>query len=144
MLLKSASAGDSKSRVVIVSAPPEEIVKKVPSVPLFDQVTVSLAVKVNTEVDASGIEMELVAPVADDGPVIVGAVVSGTYLIRMTPEPPAPGVPPSQQPEPPPPPPLFTPPDWPVLFPSTAAPPPPSPPAPAVVEVVEPPPPPAK
>jgi hypothetical protein len=52
-------------------------VKKDPSVPLFDQKTVSLAEKVKTDVAVSGIEIELVAPVAKEGPVIVGEVVSG-------------------------------------------------------------------
>ena len=61
----------------MVKAPPDEIVKKEPSVPLFDHVTDSFAVKVWTTVAVSAIEIELVAPVADDGPVIVGAVVSG-------------------------------------------------------------------
>jgi hypothetical protein len=71
------SAGDSKLREVIVTTPPAEIEKKELSVPLLDQVTDSLAVKVWTDVEFSEIEIELVAPVAEDGPVIVGAVTSG-------------------------------------------------------------------
>jgi hypothetical protein len=71
------SAGDSKLREVIVTTPPAEIVKNDPSVPLFDHVTDSLAVNVWTEVEFSEIEIALVAPVADEGPVIVGAVESG-------------------------------------------------------------------
>jgi hypothetical protein len=78
VLLFPTSTGDSKSLGVTVKTPPADVIeKKEPSVPLFDQVTDSLAVKVWTAVAVSAIEIELVAPVADDGPVIVGAVVSG-------------------------------------------------------------------
>jgi hypothetical protein len=74
VLLAPESAGDSKSRAVIVRSPFDAIEKKDPSVPLFDHVTDSFAVKVCTAVEFSAIDFAEVAPVADEGPVIVGAV----------------------------------------------------------------------
>ena len=77
MLLLPTSAGDSKSLGVTVKTPPADVIEKnEPSVPLFDHVTDSLAVKVCRAVAVSGIEIVLVAPFAPDGPVIVGEVWS--------------------------------------------------------------------
>jgi hypothetical protein len=83
----------SKSRAVTVRAPDELIVKKAASVPDLDHVTDSFAEKVWTAVVFSEIDIELVEPVADDGPVIVGAVWSGVYLMMTTPVPPKPPLP---------------------------------------------------
>ena len=78
-----ASALLSKSRAVIVSAPDElPIVKKAPSVPDFVHVTVSLAVNVVTAVVLSAIEIDEVVPVAEPGPVMIGATASETIGVE--------------------------------------------------------------
>ena len=158
MLLFPLSAGDSKSLAVIVRAPLEELIaKNEPSVPLLDQVTDSLAVNVWTEVVFSEIEIELVALVAEEGPVIVGAVASGiAKRRRTTPEPPAPpgglgtvsGEPDllmSSKPDPPPPPPVNAEPAFPLDSARDPLAPPPRPPTPPCPSTpMPPPPPPAK
>jgi hypothetical protein len=74
-----ASVFVSKSRAEIASDPLEEPIEKNElSVPEIVQVTVSLAVKVVTDVEFSAIEMEDVDPELDPGPVIVGGIASAT------------------------------------------------------------------
>ena len=76
MLLLPLSTGVSKSLPVIVRTPPDVIEKNDSSVPLFDHVTDSFAVKVCTAAEFSDIDFEEVAPVAEPGPVIVGEAES--------------------------------------------------------------------
>jgi hypothetical protein len=81
--------GASKSFEVVTRTPEELIVKVAESDPESVQVTASFAEKVKTVVVFSVIDIELVAPVAELGPVITGAK-SAVNLTMTTPEPPFP------------------------------------------------------
>ena len=87
--MRSESFGASKSFDTVVSTPPEVIENVAESTPASDHVTVSFAVKVKTEVVFSVIDIELVAPIAEFGPVIIGAT-SAVNLTITTPDPPLP------------------------------------------------------